>query len=593
MVGKAKSVELYHPEPVPLKRDSRKSLFRPSWITIPTTDSSERLLPESCGKPGSKPRVPLKDVFLLSIELLCLVAGLLTVFYSRVAIFLGQINQLIAIGFLLAVMAVCLEGQILRTAIMHTASRNGSTIQDLDALLRKDPFASKIHPMYRILLLSLLGLPLLLSIGYKTFVGGESTIVVHMGDGFFGFSSTPGKQRIGDGLSILSDVYVPFWIDPALNRTYGFNMYIAADNKTAMIVDSPYPSYLTAIQSSLSNGETVSLSATVNATVSEMVNLTEAERNSDDFWATVQNDFGHDRTTNGGNVEGANNALWAGMGGGFSTNFSIMYFSAWNTTRNETFESEAIRTEQTRRVARATWVISSSDIMLTEAELIENSTLANQTLLQSNAIGLQEMFSIFLGEYDWHNRAAAFDFPYPSPRNGELRYFQPVNTIPPLAATMAWARITSLDTIDRPQGIQSGSLRVQTGYSKAERNIVTIKTVPILRRLPLLALLLLINPLLSLACVVVKASFLYRSPIGDNFNTISLFAAARKSDLRTVKGASLTGELTRKVPVAFSIESNSLPGHGTEGRGGVEHVVLSLDQVDRRSGRIKRGTVYS
>ncbi len=568
--------------------DVHKPLPNPQpWTTEHPFTASERASTKAFGVSGRKHHVPLKDVYLLALELLCLGAGLSTVFYPQLAIFLGQVNQLIAIGFLLAVMATCLEGLVLRTALMHTASRRGSTIQDLDALLRKDPFASKIHATYRFLLICLLALPILLSVGYKKFVGGESTRIVKSEDGFLGFSSTPGRQRIGDGLSILADVYVPFWIDPALNRTYGFNMYLSADNKTAAILDSPFPSYLTALQSGLSGQETLSLSATVNATVSEMVNPTEAERNSDEYWNAVQDEFGHAMTINGGNTEGANNALWAGMSGNFLTNFSVMYFSAWNTTKNETFFSEAIRTEQTRRTAQATWLISSSNITLVEAELIDNSTLANQDLLQNNAIGLQEMFSTFLGEYDWHNRAAGFHYPYPALDDGEPRYFQPVNTVPALAAVMAWARITSLNTIERPGG--NTEMRASTGYDKAAQHILTIKTVPTLRRMPLLAIILLVNPLLAVACVVGKALFLYSSPIGDDFNTISLFAAASDSDLSVVKGASLTGKLTRRIQVSFTIDQSA----HWDSRGGFDRIVMTLEDADRMNGTIRRGIKYS
>ncbi|EXJ79786.1 hypothetical protein A1O3_08070 [Capronia epimyces CBS 606.96] len=577
-----------------MRTSSIKPLPRPFWASTLTRHLSEEpLLSRGYGKPGRKDRVPPKDIYLLLIELACLVGGLLTVFYSRLAILLGQINQLIVVGFLLAVMSMCLEGQVLRTAVIHTAIRSGSTIQDLDALLRKDPFASKVHLAYRLLLLCLIGLPLLLSVGYKRFTGGQSTIEVKNGNGFFGLSSTPGKQRIGDGLSILSDVYVPFWIDPGLNRTYGFNMYIAPDNKTAAIVDSPFPSYLTSLQSTLLGGETLLLSTTVNATVSEMVNPTEAERNSEDYWANVQDDFDHEYALNGDDVRGANNALWAGMSGNFLTNFSVMYFAAWNTTRNESFTSEAIRTEQTRRMAKATWLISASNITLTETELIADSTLANQSLVQENALGLQEMFSNFLGEYDWHNRAAAFDFPYPAHHDGELRYFQPVNTVPPLAAAMAWARITSLDTVDRPQGIQSGELRALTGYDKAAQDILIVKAVPTLRKQPLLIAILLLNPLISLTCVVVKALFLYGSPIGDQFNTISLFAAAEGSDLSAMRGASLTGHLSREVTVAFDIERReSLLGGQGSTAGGLDQIVMTLDQPGQTQGRIRNGVVY-
>lgn len=551
------------------------------------TESSERLLADHCGKPGRKDRVSRKDLYLILIVLLCTVAGLLTVFYSRLSVWLGQINQLIVIGFVLAIMSICLEGQVLRAALMHTATRSGPTIQDVDALLRKDAFASEVHLAYRLLLLGLLGLPLLLSVGYKKFVGGGSTLLVNKGDGVFGFSSTPGKQRIGDGLSILSDVYVPFWIDPAVDRTYGFNLYIADDNKTAMIVDSPLPLYLTSLQASLSDGETLSMSATVNATVAEMVNPSNEERNSQDFWSSVNDDFGHPYTVNGGNVRGANNALWAGMQGNFLTNFSVMYFSAWNTTRNESFESEAIRTEQSRRMAKVTWVVSPLNITLTHAEIVANSTLANQSLIQSNAIGLQEMFSNFLGEYDWHNRAGEFDFPYPASTADELSYFQPVNTVPALAAAMAWARITSLDTIDRPQGIQSGEMRALTVYDKAAGDILTVKTVPTLRRQALLAVLLMVNPLISLACILVKAVFLHQSPIGDSFNTVSLFAAAEGGDLGVVRGASLTGSLTRKVGVAFNVVRSRLADTG----GVTDRVIMDLDRSG--SGRVRNGTIYA
>ncbi|KAK5047564.1 hypothetical protein LTR84_006661 [Exophiala bonariae] len=572
-----------------IRTDSKQLLVRlDSASTFQTS-----LLPARCGKPGRKDRIPTKDVWLFCTEIACLTAALLIVFQSRLAIWLGQINQLIGIGFLLAIMAMCLEGLMLRTALIHTATRSGSSIQDLDALLRKDPFSSRhVHIAYRILLFLLLGLPLLLSVAYKKFVGGESTIIVDHGDGFFGFSSTPGKQRIGDGLSILSDVYVPFWISPELNQTYGFNMYIPEDNKTGVIVDSPFPSYLTSLQSSLNGGESLTLSATVNATVSEMINPTSEERNSEDFWVDVQNQFDHPATQNGGDTNGANNAMWAGMSGNFLTNFSVMYFSAWNTTRNETFFSEAIRTEQSRRQARATWWISSTNITLIQADLIPESTLENQFLLQNNAIGLQEMFSTFLGEYDWHNRAGAFDFPYPDGSlgpNGELRYFQPVNTVPALAATMAWARITSLDTIDRPGGVRNTEMSALTGYSKGAEAILTIRTVPTLRRDPLLVIVLLVNPVLCLFCVLVKATWLYGSPMGDDTNIISLLAAAEGSDTSALRGASLTGTLNRKVTIVFHMESDSMTVRpGLERR--FDHVVMTLDGLLPEQGNMQRGS---
>ncbi|KIW93668.1 uncharacterized protein Z519_06273 [Cladophialophora bantiana CBS 173.52] len=523
-------------------------------------DKSPLLSTKDAEQGGAKtqhrnPRLPSKDVYLSLAMLLCFILSLLTVFYTPLAICLGQINQLVLIGFLVAVMGMCLEGQILRTALMACGKRQGTTLQDLDALMRKDPFADHVDWVYRVLLLIIFGLPLLLSVGYKQFIGGSSTILVHEGPGFFGFAAPPGMQRIGDGLSLLSQVYVPFWTDPGLNRTYGFNLFIAGDNKTAAMVDSPFPSYLTDVQSRLKNGETLTMSTTVNATVSEINEISDEDRNNETFWSDVAEQFGHEYTINGGNVRGANNALWAGMSGNFLTNFTTMYFSAWNTTSNETFESEAIRTEQTRRIANVTWVISPSNITLTGAKLIKTGTVVNQTVIQNNAIGLQEAFSNFLGEYDWHNRAGAFDYPYPISSDSDPVFAQPVNTVPALAAAMAWARISSLNTIVRPQGIQNAEIRTLTGYDKDEADIVTIKTVPTLRRHPLLILLLAVNPLLSFICVAIKGCMLHTSPVRDGFSSISLLAASRDAGFISFKdAANLTARPKRPVAVNFAIE---------------------------------------
>ena len=88
-----------------------------------------------------------------------------------------------------------------------------------------------------------------------------------------------------------------------------------------------------------------------------------------------------------------------------------------------------------------------------------------------------------------------------------------------------------------------------------------------------------------------KAFWLYDSPIGDDFNTIALFAAAEKSDLSAVRGASLTGKLTRKVSVAFNVERDRPTGmYGVKG---VDHVVMTLDKLEPGRGRIHKGVVYS
>lgn len=537
-----------------------------------------------CGIPGPKPRVPMKDVYTLAIQLSCLSVATLSIFWAPLAIKLGQVDQLIVIGLLLAVMGLCLESQAKSAALVFAGSRGPSTIQDFDALMRKDLFASKVRRRIRVWLLLLLSLPLGLAVAYKRFTGGHTTSTVHFGSGSFGITAAPGKQLIGNGLSLCSDLYTPFWIDPATNQTYGFNLYIA-DNETAVIVDAPRPDYLTGLMSNLGENQTISLIATVNATVSRMVNLTVEQRGSESYWGALSQEFSNSPTTNGGDA-GAYTGLWAGMTGSnlprwARSNYSVIFLSSWNQTKKETFQSTAIRTELTRELARAEWLVTPSSVTLAHTTLLPKSAQPNQDIIQSNLLGLQEMFSAFVDEFNWANRVH-YNYPYPGSTATMPRWYQPVNTVPALSAAMLWSRVSSLDgpkyAVLYPETV--------TGYSKAEDDITTTKTYPTLKRSPLLLIVLLINPLLSISCVGVKA-LLYRTPIGDGFNSISMLAAAGNCDLSVLKGATLTGELKRQIPVSFTIARDD------EGQDiGSLSVIMSLD-ARVKAGRVEHDIVYS
>jgi hypothetical protein len=93
------------------------------------------------------------------------------------------------------------------------------------------------------------------------------------------------------------------------------------------------------------------------------------------------------------------------MGANIRFNFSIAYFSIWNTTRNETFESEAVRIDNYRALYHATWNIINVNASLLYAATAEDAShwwesSANQSIIQYDFLGVQEMFSNFLEEYD-------------------------------------------------------------------------------------------------------------------------------------------------------------------------------------------------
>ena len=481
-----------------------------------------------------------------------------------------------------------------------------TTLQDIDATLRQDLFAPQVSIWLRGVLLALVALPLGLAVSYKLFVGGSSSKTLHLQDGLFGYTATPGNQRIGDGLTLLSSLYRPFWIEPALNRTYGFNLFIE-DNSTAVIVDTPYPSYLTYLQSRLSEGESLTLETVVNATVARQTAIAPEQRNSDEYWSNVLDLFGHDPTFNGLDINGANNALLAGMGANLRSNFSTAYFSAWNTTRNETFQSEALRIDNYRTLYHATWNITSSNTSLVHAAPAEDAqrwwqSTTNQSIIQNDLLGVQEMFSNFLGEYDWHNRAGDFRFPYPdagaSNDIGEsascpsdmtkCKWQLDVNTVPALSAAMIWARMTSLNGGDRP--VRDPDRVIHTMYSKSAGDVVTVKHIPTLRRTWGLLVVLCTNPLVSLVCAIVKGLWLRGSLVGDGFNAVALLAAAAAGggrgngeggDWGVLKGAERSGRLGKRVGLSFR------EGHG-DPEGDVRIVLVDCETKESKLGVLRR-----
>ena len=491
-------------------------------------------------------------------------------------------------------MALLLQSHVLRTLIVFHGRRRMTTLQDIDATLRQDLFAPQVSIWLRTVLLALIALPLGLAVSYKLFVGGSSSRTMHLQDGLFGYTATPGDQRIGDGLTLLSSLYRPFWIEPALNRTYGFNLFIE-DNSTAVILDSPYPSYLTYLQSHLSDTESLTLTTTVNATVARDTPIKADQRYNKDYWNETLSNFNHQPAFNGLNISGANNALLTGAD--FNVNFTIAYFSAWNTTLNESWYSGAIRIDNYRALYHATWNITSSNTSLVHAAPVEDArhwwqSTANQSIIQDQSLRLQEMFSNFLGEYDWHNRAGEFKFPYPDagatsdieestscPNDmTKCKRHLDVNTVPALSAAMIWARMTSLNGGDRP--VRHPDRVVHTMYSKSAEDVVTVKYIPTLRRTWGLLVVLCTNPLVSVVCAVVKGLWLRKSLVGDGLNAVALLAAAvagaRREDRAEekwdmLKGAERSGRLGRRIVVRF------LEGRGD--RKGDLRIVLVGDEA--------------
>ena len=233
------------------------------------------------------------------IAWLCFVFGVVAVFSQRVAVYLGRINQLIIIGFLLTIMRLCSRRELELLAVAYEIYAIRSTSQDLDAFLRNDFMARNVSNRSRATIVSYPLLALALSASYKSFSNGTSTATLNSIPGSIGLTASPGNQRIGSGISLLVEAYLPFWTDLDVNRTYGFNMFIASNTTTA-ILDAPLPSYLGDLTPGLAVGDSLLISAIVNATISEIIELPESDRNDPDFWNMTWTAYGQDDETDSG-----------------------------------------------------------------------------------------------------------------------------------------------------------------------------------------------------------------------------------------------------------------------------------------------------
>lgn len=503
------------------------------------------------GKPSYIQRFSWKDLGAVVVAIVAFTIAMLVAFEKGTAVYLGQTPQLIVLGLMLSIMGACTQRQVQRMLFVYEAHA-GSTLQNFDALLRTDHLSQEAEFRPRAILLVLFLLPLGLSASYKRFIGGSTTVQVLSVGGWYGMTAAPGYQRIGNGLSLLVNIYLPFWVDPAnTNGTYGFNLFVP-NGTVAAVLDAPLPTSLLQLQASLKGDESFEVSAEVDATVSELNSIAPSERDNATFWQDLENSFsnGFEDTSPSDLQSGAFTQMYTGFGDS-NASYTEIYVSFYNITRNESFKSTAERYSQTRRKCHAAWNVTRTSILLNNATILQTGEEAKASEYQGLSFKyplVLSMFSKFLGEYAPTIRARWPD-PLPYSNFTNPQYIPPVNTIPPLIAAMLWARIVSAYGAERSVLPPS-----DFAYYRDLSQITTQKEVVTVRRSAWLIFILAIHPVLTTMAVLIKA-LLYTTPIGDGFGLVSLLAGIKQESLAVLRGAALSGELERPVRVRFSVRS--------------------------------------
>lgn len=152
----------------------RYDLLDPTISEYAVNTSSEKQ--NSYGRPSTKAVCDWIDASAVLCTFLCFIASYIVV-TPRLSIAwdLGFNNQIIIIGFMLALMNLCNRRVMTRVFVVAELRWGSSTLQNYDAILRQSVFVSQADFSWRTVIFLLSMLPLGLSVAYKTFTNGEAT----------------------------------------------------------------------------------------------------------------------------------------------------------------------------------------------------------------------------------------------------------------------------------------------------------------------------------------------------------------------------------------------------------------------------------
>ena len=496
------------------------------------------------------------------------------------AVWLGQTNQLVVLGLLLAVMGLCTQNQAQLLFLNLEARFGQSTIQNYDSILRNNHFDSNVSFAVRFRLFVLFAIPLALSASYKQFVGGRTTVPVESFEGLQFGPVPPPNLFVGNGISPMVNATLPLYnttmrvTNTSHAGTYGFNMYVVNDSMTAMI-DAPFGAQLASLRPTRP-GIRLHLTAVVNATIASLESTNKSsERQDPNYWTELETAWGSPYTSNLGP------GWWSGLYVG--NTLSWIFLSVWNTDNSETFFDNAIGFNVYRGWCTATWELTYSDIILEHAQDCNSAWSqpdelydAGNTVITYSNYNIGQIYLSQIAEFITNA------IPGISP---------PRSVWVSIVAAMCWARTAAWNgpvqwSVGRSLENQTATaIGGEWGYLQyTVPNNITSSTVT-LQSSSLLHLVLAFQPILLLILWAGRA-FFHSTALSPGFGLTALLAGVDRDSLDVLKGAAFDGELKRPVRVRISVRAD--PDAIGQDLQLVEYV---LDGREKNS-RIERGVAY-
>ncbi|KAL8837030.1 MAG: hypothetical protein Q9170_002684 [Blastenia crenularia] len=424
--------------------------------------------------------------------------------------------------------------------LLFEARFGSSTCQNYDGILRNQLFSTKLGPGWRTVMGLTLALPLVLSIAYKTFTGGHSSMTVDVStfigmSSYYGMFAPPRLQALGEntGVSLFSNATLPFAVAssaqdssephlPAYAQPYGFNILLL-NNESAAMLDVPQPTYISTVQTLLAIGESWNISAPVLATIAT---LNHSQTIDPDAYECYLDLFCTDAMESSGAY----------------THMSMM--NDW-------------------QLRQGTWSITRGGMQLVDGSC--NGTMAPADKQQVILHG-----AFFLGVWYMSSLVELLG-PFATTRNQSVWTGLSIATG---VAAMVWSRIISLysplSEKDDDVPVEIKRLTLKDAGLIHPVNDTAKHIHPTLRKPGLLYFLLTIQPLLN-----------------KDFGLISILSGVDRDSLNILAGAALSGQLKKNVKLVMRPFQD-------DKKGGVEYLITlpSSTELPTQHQALEPGIIY-
>lgn len=510
---------------------------------------------ENCGlgKPMERQLCDVSEIAALLACFGCSITGLICSFHPATAAYLGQKYQLIIVGLMLSLMDLC-TSKLTTIVFLQLETRWGSLLQNYDSIIKRSVLGSLLNrrrasQRWTLLLASSLAFPLLLSVSYKTFVGGKITTVLRTSGGVYGLTGPGGLANFSAGSSLMINATIPFMSTnatqlPSPPHPFGFNMLLLENNSVAML-DAPSSSYVDAIRENLHSGQSYTVAAEVKALAWHLDPEVEQHRHDESWWKQFY-DKGSAKEPVYISLYKWHKWLSTLWKDDQISDFFILLTPHEKDRKvrptRERFQKEALKFASQHLICDGKWKITRSTVDLIEGDCTRRFDVE----LPAGCVALHLNDAVFLlGDFLGEMETGKLD------EKAMVR-------LTAVVSALFWPRLAAYCGIDSPTNHLPSDDLAQFRYHRADQ---AWKTVIVLKRSPLLSLVLLAHPIIALVLLIVRISFC-SAPVSGGFGLISVLAGYRPNEGDILRGAGLSGDATDRIELYFDISGESCDGGG-------------------------------